>query len=78
MKPEKNPLPSVAFGGLVLIALLGALPGCSTEQMAATGQAWQENQCNRLPDRDEQRRCLERARGAADTPRPSADPKAPR
>ena len=55
-----------------------ALAGCTSDQMYATGQSWQRNQCMKLPDRADQERCLQRAEVPQDTYRPSADPKAPR
>jgi hypothetical protein len=44
----------------VLIAL-GAAAGCSSQQMYASGQNYQRNQCERLPDMGERQRCLEKA-----------------
>jgi hypothetical protein len=41
--------------------LSGALPGCSSQQMYASGQGYQRNQCERLPDMGERQRCLEKA-----------------
>lgn len=42
-------------------ALLCALiAGCSTEQAYYSGQAWQRNECNRIPDQSERERCLSR------------------
>jgi hypothetical protein len=32
--------------------------GCSSRQMYYTGQAWQQNQCNRMIDDSERQRCL--------------------
>lgn len=47
----------------LLVLYLGAstLAGCSAEQAYSGGQAWQRNECNRLPDGLERTRCLERA-----------------
>jgi len=41
--------------------VLGALPGCTSQQMYASGQAYQRQQCERLPDMGERQRCLEKA-----------------
>ncbi len=44
----------------VLMPLLVALSlsGCTTEQAYVTGQAWQRNQCSKLPDNAEFERCM--------------------
>jgi hypothetical protein len=41
--------------------LFTALPGCSSQQMYASGQGYQRSQCERLPDMGERQRCLEKA-----------------
>lgn len=41
--------------------LFSALPACSSQQMYASGQGYQRNQCERLPDMGERQRCLEKA-----------------
>jgi hypothetical protein len=41
---------------LLLIVL--AVAGCSTQQLYSTGQAWQRQECLRLPDLAERERCL--------------------
>ncbi|HMN78939.1 MAG TPA: hypothetical protein PKA20_03305 [Burkholderiaceae bacterium] len=66
---------------VVCAAVVAALAaGCTSDRLYAAGQQWQRNECNRLPERDAQQRCLERASVARDDyeRRPSADPKAPR
>jgi hypothetical protein len=47
----------------ILTTFLAAmsLPACTAEQAYGTGQAWQRNQCNRLPDKAEYDRCMESA-----------------
>ena len=44
----------------ILTALLVALSlsACTAEQAYYTGQAWQRNQCNKLPDKAEFDRCM--------------------
>ena len=43
---------------LVLVAL--SLSACTTEQVYNSGQAWQHNQCNKLHDKSEFDRCVNR------------------
>jgi hypothetical protein len=41
-----------------LIGLTGLLlAGCSSQQLYATGQQWQRNECRKLVDQDERMRC---------------------
>ena len=66
---------------VMTVCLAGvAAAGCTSDRLYAAGQQWQRNECNRLPERDAQQRCLERASVPRDDyeRRPSADPKAPR
>jgi len=46
----------------VLLALAGlalpALSACTTEQIYASGQAWQRSQCAKIIDRWEYERCM--------------------
>ena len=44
--------------GLLFCALVGLVCGCTSEQRYATGQAYQRNQCERLPDAADRERCL--------------------
>jgi hypothetical protein len=47
------------FLGFVLApVLLGLCSGCTSQQLYATGQAYQRNQCLRLPDQGESERCM--------------------
>lgn len=43
----------------LLVALF--LPVCTAEQVYGTGQAWQRNQCNKLPGRAEFDHCMSKA-----------------
>jgi hypothetical protein len=42
-------------------SFFSALSGCSSQQMYASGQGYQRNQCERLPDMGERQHCLEKA-----------------
>ena len=44
----------------IFMALVVALsmPACTAEQAYGTAQAWQRNQCNKLPDKAEFDRCI--------------------
>jgi len=44
----------------MIVAVACALAGCSSQQVYATGQAYQRNQCRKLPDAGEREQCLER------------------
>lgn len=46
---------------IAFVTVLGAAAGCSSQQMYASGQGYQRNQCERLPDMGERQRCLEKA-----------------
>lgn len=46
------------------IALL--LTACSSQQLYTTGQNYQRNQCQQLPNQSDRERCLERAGGSYD------------
>lgn len=40
-----------------LISMIG-LSGCSSQQLYGVGQAWQENECNKIVDMQERNRCM--------------------
>lgn len=44
----------------MLLALLAAWlsPGCTAQQAYGTAQAWQRNQCSKLPDKADYDRCM--------------------
>ena len=49
----------VAVGKLALLLLLvGAGQGCSTQQAYSAGQAWQRQECNKIQDAQERGRCM--------------------
>ncbi|MGE0313259.1 MAG: hypothetical protein AB7P21_16740 [Lautropia sp.] len=53
--------PCAAVPAVVVACLAAvALSACTAQQGYATGQAWQRNECNRIPGYEERRRCLER------------------
>jgi len=43
---------------VLLFALGAVLSGCSSQQMYASGQAYQRQQCQRMPDASDRERCL--------------------
>jgi hypothetical protein len=55
----------VVFSAVAVSAL--ALPGCTSEQLYATGQGWQRNECNKLIDGQERQRCLNQANTSYET-----------
>jgi hypothetical protein len=46
---------------IAFLIVLGAVSACTPQQRYATGQNYQRNQCERLPDMGERQRCLEKA-----------------
>ena len=55
------------FLGLVpAVVVLAFCTGCSSQQLYATGQAYQRNQCMHLPDPDDRDRCLSNANATYD------------
>lgn len=47
---------------IVIASLVGmSLAGCTTEQAYNSLQGWQQNQCNRIPDKAEFDRCMSKA-----------------
>jgi hypothetical protein len=50
-------MPRLALVCAALAALLAGT-GCTSQQVYQTGQEWQKNQCNELPDNAERERCL--------------------
>lgn len=46
---------------IALLIVLGAVSACTSQQRYASGQNYQRNQCERLPDMGERQRCLEKA-----------------
>jgi hypothetical protein len=43
------------------LTLAALLAGCASEQFYASGQDWQRQECNKLPDSQERGRCLKNA-----------------
>ena len=46
---------------LFCFAVLVTATGCSSQQLYGGGQAWQKNECQRIQDSQERRRCMESA-----------------
>jgi membrane protein DedA with SNARE-associated domain len=49
----------------LLACALGA--ACSSQQSYATGQAWQQNECNKIIDMQDRERCMARTRESYDS-----------
>jgi hypothetical protein len=56
----------------LLVALL--LIGCTTERAYGTLQAWQRNQCNKLPDKAEFDRCMSKTDTSYDSYKQQKEP----
>jgi hypothetical protein len=57
---------------------LALLPACSTQQIYHTTQAWQRNQCYKLPDAQERNRCLSNAEDSFDDYQKQSDAATPK
>lgn len=45
-----------------LVAFIASVaPGCTSQQLYGAGQAWQRNECQKIPDAQERSRCLSSA-----------------
>jgi hypothetical protein len=44
----------------VILLVGGLFAGCTSEQLYASGQEYQRNQCQHIPDKIESDRCLDR------------------
>lgn len=49
----------VAFALAVALCTSLSLSGCSSRQAYGAGQAWQRNECNKLPDYEQRNQCME-------------------
>lgn len=58
---------------LVCSAAWVALAGCSSQQLYGGGQAWQQQECNKLMDAQERNRCMSSAKRSYDEYRREAD-----
>jgi len=53
---------------VVVVALgISSLAACTAEQVYGSGQAWQQNQCGRIPDKAEYDRCMSKAGATYDS-----------
>jgi hypothetical protein len=46
---------------VLFAAVLCVAAGCSSQELYGTGQTWQRNECQRIQDLQERKRCMERA-----------------
>ena len=53
----------ISFRVLLCLAAC-ALSACTAEQAYHAGQTWQQNECNKLADKQERDRCVDRAGGS--------------
>ncbi len=54
-------LRTVKTASLFCFAVLVTGTGCSSQQLYGGGQAWQRNECQRIQDSQERKRCMESA-----------------
>lgn len=64
--PWRNRVAMKRRGLLLAGIVLVAAPGCSWRQAYDSGQAWQRNECNRIPEQGERERCLSRTTSTYD------------
>lgn len=50
------------------------LAGCTAERAYDTGQAWQRNQCNKLPEKVEFDRCMSKANASYESYKQQTEP----
>ena len=55
------------------LALGLVAPGCSTQTMYESTKAWQRNECQKLQDKAERDRCLDRSNASYDSYRQQAE-----
>jgi hypothetical protein len=63
-----------ALSSLVVVPLVLALPACTTQRAYDTAQAYQRNQCGRIPDKAEFDRCMSGANSPYDAYKRKTDP----
>jgi outer membrane biogenesis lipoprotein LolB len=53
----------------ILLSTVAALslPACTAERAYGSAQAWQQNQCSRIPDKAEAGRCMSKANTSYDS-----------
>jgi hypothetical protein len=62
------------LGGIAALVLAAAsLGGCSSKQLYAIGQEWQRNECRRIDDLEERRRCEQAAGSSYESYRAQTD-----
>ena len=63
----------ILFTLAVALAAL-SLSACTAEQVYGSGQAWQQNQCNQIPDKTEYDRCMSKANTPYDSYKRQTEP----
>ncbi len=67
--------PKLALASVLVLAGLSA--GCTSDQMYASGRAYQRNQCEHMPDQNARERCLRDASMSHDEYKREADSAGP-
>lgn len=62
-------LPLLAVSALIATTL----PGCSSEQVYNTGQAWRRSTCDQMADREQRARCQQEADRSYDSFKKESD-----
>lgn len=63
-----------AISILLPLLLASSLSACTTEQVYASAQSWQRNQCNKIPDKAESDRCMSKANATYETYKRQTEP----
>jgi hypothetical protein len=70
----------MSFNGLRSVLVPAAclamfcLSACTAEQVYDSGQAWQQNQCNRIPDKTEYDGCMSKAKTTYESYKRATEP----
>lgn len=62
------------FASIALL-IAWAISGCTAQQVYGTGQAWQRNQCSKLPDKADFDRCMSKTNTSYESYKQETEPR---